>query len=56
MPKFGNSRPRLGGMVPNNFKHFVHINLFLFIRMVEMLLRKQQRRKIQRQKGGDHKF
>jgi len=24
--------------------------------MVKMLLRKQQRRKIQRQKGGDHKF
>ena len=26
MPKFRNSCPRLSGVIPNNFKHFVHIN------------------------------
>ena len=31
MPKFRNCCPRLCRMIPNNFKHFVHINLFLLL-------------------------
>ena len=31
MPKFRNCSPRLCSMIPNNFKHFVHINLFLLL-------------------------
>ena len=31
MPKFRNCCPRLCSMIPNNFKHFVHINLFLLL-------------------------
>ena len=31
MPKFRNCSPRLCSMIPNNFKHFVHIKLFLLL-------------------------